>query len=747
MLIPPADAAALNGPPLPPAALTAQAMSLEAILSLPKEVLDTLPAELSAQLGEIRAAAAEEANRQAEERQAQRQSFGHRVLSLYADRRGQRSQLEMRWRNDLLLYNSQYDAATLNYFKSRAYGSTAFVPLARRVCNIVEARWADLVYPTGDRNFSITASPVPEGIELEALIANAPAPTAADPGSPPLTKISAAIKELRHEAKLRADNMQRAVDDQLKEANAASVGRRVIRDAVVYGTGVMKGPTVLGRVKKVWDTGNGKSELKVIEDTAPTVQYVSHWNFFPDLSTTVVAECTPIELHWLSAVQLADIAKIEGFDKDAIRRVLRAGPTSHQDPNRDYVREASQTQGVDEKAFEVLEYHGPATPEELRAMGVDVPQAPDGEDDPLEIFEAVVFVATTGEVLKATINPMGKGDHPYSVLNWQEDPGSIFGFGLPFEVADLCAVANSAFRAAIDNAGLTAGPQIVVSQGIRPRNGQWVIEPNKLWEATEPNFDVRQAFGFFTIDSQVEKLLALFNLCKQMVEEISGSQLAMMGADAPSYMETARGASMAHNAANVWMRRAVRLFDDNLTSPLVGRFVDWNMEHNPDPSIKGDLTVIARGTSALLEAETQSTRVASFVELAREVPMKFRNRVAQLREMARGMRLDVVDILPSDEEVNAMGEQIDSAAAPPNSEMERLRIREIEIKDRAEERAQDWATERLQHERFFAGLASKEQITIAQAREKYAFDRERLAADTQKFNAELFVKQQMGTGI
>jgi len=523
----------------------------------------------------------------------------------------------------------------------------------------------------------------------------------------------------------------------------------VIRDSIIYGTGVIKGPVVMGRIKKVWDTSGGKSVLKVIEDLAPTVTHVPHWNFYPDLSTTDVKDCQPIEVHYMLPSRLAELAKLteEGFDAEAIRNVLRAPAQNIRETNREVLREASATQGVAESRYEILEYHGPVEAEELRAMGVEVPTGPDGQDDPLAIYQGVVFVSITGEVLKAEINHMCTGEHPYSVLNWQEDPGCIFGFGLPYELADLQDIGNSVFRAAIDNMGLTAGPQIVVGKGIRPLNGQWVIEPSKLWEVTDASVDVRQAFGFFQIDSKVSELLAIFEKVKSMIEEVSGSQLAMMGQDAPSYMETARGASMAYNAANIWMRRAVRLFDDNITTPLVGRFVDWNMEHNPKQDIKGDLRVLARGTSALLESETQSQKIAQFVELAKDVPMKFKNRVAQLREMARGMRLDPVDMLPTAEEVNEMGEKIDSAAAPENPELKRLEVRQAEIADRSEERAQAWAVEQLQHERFFAGLASKEQLTMAQVQERYALDRDKLKADLQKFNAELVVKQQTGQGI
>lgn len=732
-----------------------QALDLSLLLDAPPEVLAALPPNVQGEIESAKLAMAEQARQEAQARRMTRQALGQRVLGEYHTRKAHRTQLELRWESELRRYNAQYEANVLKAIESRKYGSTAFVPLTRRVCSIVEARACDLVYPSGDRNFAIESTPVPEMDELQALLVRQrpDAPVLGAPGADgnpqavTAQAVAEAIKEMRYEAKLKAENMQREVDDQLREAKASSVGRKVIRDAIIYGTGVIKGPAVHGRIKRVWDTTGGQSTLKIIEDLAPGVVHVSPWNFYPDLSTTEVGECTPIELHLLTATRLADLAKVDGFDADAIREVLRSPPGPRHDSHRDTLKEPSATQGVQDNRYEVLEYHGPVTAEELRCMGVEVPKGPDGQDDPLVIFHGVVFVTTSGTVIKAEVNHMATGEHPYSVLNWQEDQGCIFGFGLPYELADLQDLANSIFRAAIDNMGLSVGPQIVVSKGIRPINGQFVIEPNKLWEMTDPNADVRQAFGFFQIDSRTTELLNLFAQCKALMDEVSGSQLAMMGQDAPSYMETARGASMAYNAANIWMRRFVRMFDDGITNTLVQRFVDWNMEHNPKPDIKGDLRVQARGTSALLEAENQAQKIAAFIELAKDIPLKFKNRVAQLREMAKGMRLDTVDLLPTEDEIIGMAEQIDNAQTPPNPEIERLRVREMELQDRAAEREAEMQTAQAMLEMRRAELASKEGITLEELRQRYELGQRKLDAETAKFNAELVVKQRMGSGV
>jgi len=42
--------------------------------------------------------------------------------------------------------------------------------------------------------------------------------------------------------------------------------------------------------------------------------------------------------------------------------------------------------------------------------------------------------------------------------------------------------------------------------------------------------------------------------------------------------ETATGRSILMNSANIMIRRAVKLFDDNITKPLITRFYHWNMQ-------------------------------------------------------------------------------------------------------------------------------------------------------------------------
>lgn len=728
------------------------------VLAMTEEQLAGLDADSYAQVAEMLEAAKEAARKAEEERQKRLEALGQRIVGVYNLRKGQRQELEQRWLADIRRYNGQYDPEILKALQNRKYGSKAYVPLVRRIVNIVEARLVDLLFPNEERNWAIDPTPVPMLVQAETLGSQLP-PDAMIPAGPdgqpmPVSAVVAGIRELREEARSKADGMTREVDDQLRQANYGACARRVIHEGMVIGTGVLKGPTVLNRTKKVWSMKDGAAAFERVEDLSPTVVDVSAWDYFPDMSARTPAESeSDIQRHYLTKAQLAALAKQPGFDADAIREALRVEPSHTRDSNRDELREAAGTQGVVDARYVMLEYHGPIESQELQDLGLVT------GDDPLQCYECVLWVLEDGRVLKAVINPMDTAERPFSVWCWEKDPASIFGFGLSYELADLSEAANSSFRAALDNLGLAVGPQIVVnSKVMRPQNGEWVIEPNKIWEIIKSDADARQAFAFFQVDSRIAELMGVFDRSKALMDDIGGPVMAMQGQEAPSYLDTARGVGIAWNASNIWMRRAVRNWDDDVTSILIGRFVDWNMQYSAKTEIKGDLLATARGTSALLEAESMMNKVGMFQQAAKDIPMPYAKRVAQLRSLARSLRLDPADLLPDDAEVKKIGEQVDNQPPPTDPAVERLKLQQMLLADKQAQRQHDAAALMSKLQVQMAEIASREGLTREQAEAKYGIEMQRLQAqladadaqrahEAQMLNAELVTKAQMGSGV
>ena len=83
------------------------------------------------------------------------------------------------------------------------------------------------------------------------------------------------------------------MDDQLSECNFNGIGRDLIHNAVVMGTGILKGPMVEQRKKKAWIKNEaGEWQISAQVDHKPTASDVDPWHFFPDMSATRFARIT-----------------------------------------------------------------------------------------------------------------------------------------------------------------------------------------------------------------------------------------------------------------------------------------------------------------------------------------------------------------------------------------------------------------------------------------------------------------------
>ncbi|WP_428001214.1 portal protein [Acidovorax sp.] len=706
--------------------------------------------------------------REAEARAVRVGALGRRLLTLAQEQVQQRQVIEERWYKDVRQFNGQYDPGMFG--DEGEYGSRVFVPLTRRLCGLVEARLFDMLFPSEERNYVIEPTPVPDLDEALDLAGQLPPDTPMQsPEGPMLTAggIHQAIGQMVDEAAKRCDAMQREIDDQLAECSYPRHARDVIHDAVLYGTGVLKGPVPMFRTTKRWARqGDGAYVMSLARKPLPQAARVDLWNFFPDMSSTHIREAEFVfERHYLTRQEAADLQDMPDVDADALRRMLGAEPTTPTNNYRERLRAISGASGAKDRRYEVWEYHGPITAQDLIDCGCAV------EDDPLKTYTGVVWFGSQGEVLKAALNPLDSNEHPYSVFTWQMDEASIFGFGMPYEVRDNQESANSAFRAMHDNMGLCVLPQVVVDdQAIEPVDGSWRMAPGKFWRNKRPGSDARQGIQFIAIDARLQELQAIFGMSKQLIEEVGTLPAFLQGTEAPSYMQSATGASIAYNAANLWVRRAVRNWDDDIVTPLITRFFDWNMQYSEKAEIKGDSRVRALGIAALVELEGQAQRLQAFMQTAQAMGLPPSNQMRLMREFARAFKLDPDRVLPTEHEIARMqqaeaqqppgksgpdaervAQQREQAAMDGELEKARLQLRRDEAMAQRELAQQRMALDA-------ATSAARERTGQTEAQRRQAFEVQKTRAvladrqadrdsKAQMLNAEMAFSAQMGKGV
>lgn len=601
-----------------------------------------------------------------------------------------RQSVEKRWKEDLEAYHGIYDAQTRENLQ-KGGNSQLFINLTRPKTDAMAARLIDLLFPTDERNWGLTATPVPKltsGAKEARRRAKAAMQQAEEQGVPPeaqpeIEEAEAAARELEAQieaAQARALLMEQVIEDQLVESRYAAVMRDVIEDACKIGTGVCKGPVTGSRVRKGWvaeqayDPMTGEAEetyrLDMAAEDQPAIRYVDPWGFFPDPDARTVEEGEGVyQRHLLSAKKMREMARLPGFDEDAIRNVLKAGPKSGSLPS--YLNDLhfvdDHHNRASDRTFQVWEYSGPLAPEDMRFLA-EWTGEPVGEDeaDPLQETNAIVWFCS-GEILKFSIYPYDSGECLYSVFNLGKAEQSCFGYGIPSMMRDPQRSLNSAWRAMMDNAGLATGPQILIAQDlVEPLDGDWTLRPRKMWVRKAGQPQDRLPFQTFDIPMRQQEIANIIALSSQFIDAMTSMPAVTQGEQGAGVTRTAQGMAILMNSANVVFRRFVKQFDDDVTTPIIRRYFDWNMQFNPDASIKGDMSVDARGSSVLLVREMQAQnlmfvamQIGSHPEFG---PMLKKRDV--LKKLFQTQMIPSEDVLLTEEQIDKM--MAEAAALPPD---------------------------------------------------------------------------------
>lgn len=595
-------------------------------------------------------------------------AIAQRLDRLAADAVGKRAEVEQRWLDDLRQHAGRYDAETERRLKD-GRRSRLFVRLTRAKTRTWVARLADLLFPTDDRNWGIRPTPVPELVA--AMTAPAPGPgmgPGMGPGPAPgmgHSDDAAAAAALIAEAGRRAEAMQAEIEDQLVECRYAAAARDALADAVTLGTGIMKGPVVGGAARRRWrQVQPGVHALVDEADPRPIFTRVDPWTFFPDPTASRIEEVEyTFERHLMTAKDLRALARLPGFDPDAIRRLLRAGARETAPAYLSDLKAISgETTGTDSR-FTVWEYHGPLTADEVTDLfvlaGDEAGAADYATADPLAEVAVVVWFCG-GEVLKFGPHPLDSGEPLYSAFRFSAEDGSFWGLGVPSLMRDSQAAINAAWRMMMDNGGLSTGPQIVIDRSaVEPADGSWDLTPRKLWITKPGSPRTSPVFEAFHVDSRQGELANTITLARQFADEETLLPIIAQGEQAAHVTQTANGMAMLMNSANVVFREVVKHFDDDMTAPNIRRLYDWNMQFNPKPAIKGDMTVDARGTSVLLVRELQAQNLMALAAQFAAHPVfgPMVKAAPLLRKLIQAHQLTADEIVKSDDEIAQEAQQ------------------------------------------------------------------------------------------
>jgi hypothetical protein len=510
---------------------------------------------------------------------------------------------------------------------SRAARSTVYIGLTRQKSNAAEARLSDILLPTDENNWGVQPTPKPElarmmlnhepAVDPETggpLMLDVPDPQTGEPVKTEVKKsdVAMAAETVAREA---SKNMEREIEDQLTECDYNAETRKVLHDGAVMGTGVIKGPITMNRTRKSWqpitgpdgkpavnpETGSTVYEMVFVEEKKPASYHVDPrfvWED-PDCGDDVQNGKGIYELEHKTRKKVRELFKQPGYLKDQLAQVLEEGP-QRSPALVELTAENQRGTPYEKNTFDVWTYTGEMDPEDLRLCGCDVP-----EDEEDGVSGCIVMINDT--VVKAYLNPIESGDLPYDFYPWEKVNDSPRGYGVPYLMRSPQRVINAAWRMMMDNAAICAGPQIIVKKGkIEPEDRTWTLYARKVWifNGTEGE-SVTDAFTQVEFNMHQAELSAIIQLGIQLADAETSTPMITQG-EQGSAPETVGGMQMLLNSANVVLRRLVKQFDDYVTKRHIRRYYDYNMAYSEDDSIKGDFSVDARGSSALLVRDIQN---------------------------------------------------------------------------------------------------------------------------------------------
>ncbi len=547
--------------------------------------------------------------------------------------------------------------------------STLYVRLTQRYVDAGTAKLGEILLAPGAKSFSFTATPVPDLINAKddnrpvvldhmpgapmamrpanpgemppalmgATALTPPPPIGAPPvsptGAPPVpgpvgavspagpagpqmvpTTVSDFAKEKAQKADEAAKKAEKRIADWHVECGRTSQVRKAIFDAGRLGVGVLKGPFPKSSRQIATKKTGQDIELGIRKVIQPASKWVNAWNFFPDptCGEDIQDGDHLFEREWMGERAVRKLKELPGYIKSQVDKVIQEGPQKVNSKEDDGGPEADTATQLKKGKYETWYFHGTLKRDEMGCICEAAGQSDKFNESVPPDQERVHAIVTmiNDSVVKATINPLDSGEFPYHAMPWQRRTGSWAGVGIAEQIATPQKMLTAAVRSMLDNAGISAGGQIVIDTGVvTPADGEMGMSPHKIWYMAGDGevMDVNKAFGLFKIDNVTAELMQIVELAMRLGEESTSIPLITQGQSGPSTPDTYGAAALQNNNANQLLRSIGYTFDDHVTEPETRQYYEWLIL---DPDVpndeKGDWTIDAHGSNALVEQALQN---------------------------------------------------------------------------------------------------------------------------------------------
>lgn len=604
-------------------------------------------------------------------------ALGNTLFSRFGQYQKDRRETELQWLRNLRQFRGIYDPEVERRIPDDQ--SHAYPKVTRTKVVGTLSRMMQMLFPETEKNWSVIESPLPDLSEtdtqavLDQLERENPAGTAQ-----PITDdmVEAAIKSF---AKAKAERMSKTMDDQLDEVDYIDLARRVMYSGILYSAGILKGPQVVKKKARTWtrDGLTGKLKAQEVEKYAPDYESVSVWDWYPDLSAKAFKQMDgSFQRHIMSRTQLSELADRPDFMADEIKAYLTSNLQGnyvelHWETELRFKSDRKNLTDLTARKYELWEWWGSVSGHELKAVGVAV-----ADKDLASQFEANLW-GIGATLIKAKINPYDAKIRPYHVFIFEEDDINLLGNALPNIMRDSQLAICEAARMMLDNASVICGPMLEMNEELLTPGQSLDIHAFKTFLRQGTGADAQtRAVHEIQINSHLAELEQVINLFMSFADNetaLPPSALGDVSKGGSEALRTQGNMSMLMGAASLPIRDTVRNFD-RFTVSFISSLYYWNMQFNTDEAIKGDYTVIARGSTSLIAKEMRAIHLDQFAAtLSPEDKMYLKTRdVLKERMKVRDLPLE---LLEDEDKVQAkLDEQAQQAQAAAAMQAEKLRV-------------------------------------------------------------------------
>lgn len=554
-------------------------------------------------------------------------------------------------RNEVSRAKEDYDWRGGSH-EQQVSGSTVFLNITRPYVDSTAASLIDMLLPIEELPFDIKPTPIPalqDLAKLKDLTLQAPEQE---------RNVGESAQNIIDEANTKAEKALLRIEDWLVECRFNAELKKVMKDAIKLGTGVLKGPypTKTKRQKVTHDEQTQSVKLEIVIDTQPASRRIDPRNLFPDpacgdnihnggyiFEREIV---TGKQLKWLINTTGADGASY--YLDHQIKRVLKEGP------EKAYTNQGKPENDNDK--YTVWHYYGGATKADLAAAGINL------QDDLATIDISAVMV--NGRVIKVALSTFDSGQFPYDVITYQPKDDTWTGIGVARQIREPQRILNAGIRNILDNAGIGGAPMLVLSEGVEMEDGSAIhIGRNAVFRISpdSPIQNAQQAVQTIFIPIISAELLSIIQFAQKMAEDITGMPMLLQGQQG-SAPDTVGGMQILQQNSSAPRRAIAKQFDDSIIVPHITRYYEWLLLYGEHDDEKGDFQVEAKGSTVFYERDASKMALMQLGAMLAN-PAFGINPVNYMKEVLKAHRINADNLLYSDEELKKMQEQ--ASQAPP----------------------------------------------------------------------------------